>query len=267
MEIVYPWIPAILQFVLAIHMLRRKLYHWFPFFLAYTLFSFVATAIRQAFIMHAPSYTLIYIIIYWGSEIVYGVLALGAISEAFKRIFFSYYRTFRLFRIVFPTVIFFIIAIAYYNAIKYPLPIYRIAALIYTVQLDIHWLQLGLLLFIALLVKVLNAKVRQYEFGLLSGFGVSSASIMVAYLLVYEFRTKHEILLRYISTVGYLVAVIVWLYFFMKPQPPRVKVAAVDVEKMAELMKAQLEAVDRMLSWSEILSWMRRLFWRRKDDS
>ncbi len=267
MEVVYPWIPAILQFVLAVHMLRGKLHRNFRFFFAYTLFSVVATAIRQAMIAHNPYYTIAYIFTYWSTEITYCILALGAISQAFKRIFFSFYRISRLFRFVLPASIVLIITIACYNAVKYPLPAYRVFALIYAIELNIHWLELALLLFIALLAKVLNAKVPQYEFGLLLGFGISSASIMVAYLLFYEFRTKHEISLRYISTVGYLVAVIVWLYFFLKPQPQRVKVAAVDVEKMAELMKVQLEAVNRMLSWSEILSWMRRLFWRRKDDS
>jgi hypothetical protein len=260
MEIIYPWFPAILQLVLVVYMLRRKLYRHFQFFFAYTVFSVAATTARQSVIKH----NFIYWITYWPTEVIYGILALAAISEAFKRIFLSFYTTFRWFRLVLPGIIFLIIALAAWSAVQYPLSLPGIPAVIYNFHLGIHFLELGIMLCLILLVRILGAQLQQPASGILYGFGTSAGFTMLSYLLIYEFRTKHEISLRYISSMGYLVAVVVWLYFFFKPQPPRVKVTAVDVEKLAELMKTQLDATKRMLPWREILSWIRTLFWRRK---
>src|SRR5437899_1676890 len=101
LDTVYPWIPAILQMALALHIVRKKLYSCFPFFLSYTLFSVIATAVRQTVLHDARLYRPVY----WGTEGVYGVLALAAISESFKRIFSRFYAGFRWFRFVLPGII------------------------------------------------------------------------------------------------------------------------------------------------------------------
>src|SRR6267154_6053471 len=131
----YPWIPASLQLVLAVYILRRKHYRPFPFFFAYTLFSVIATVARQAVTGRALAYW----VISWGTEAVYGILALASISEAFKRIFFSFYRTFRWFRLVLPGIIILIVAITAWSAIQYPLSLPRIPTVIYNFHLGIHF--------------------------------------------------------------------------------------------------------------------------------
>jgi hypothetical protein len=239
---VYPWIPALLQMSLAVHIVRKRFSSSFQFFLSYTLFSVIATIIRQAVMHDAKLFSLIY----WSTEIIYGALALAAIGESFKKTFSRFYARYRWFRLVLPGIICFIVALAYWNAIQSRPPYPKMDAMMYSIDLGIHWLEAGILFFFIIIVKIAGARLRLREFGILLGFGVSALVTMVTDLLISEFRMKTGFLYRYGSALGYLLAVVVWLYVFFRPQPQKVRVA-VDPPEIAALMRMYLDIAKGML--------------------
>jgi hypothetical protein len=80
-------IPAALQVALLVVLSRRKLSLQFPFFFTYTAYSVAATFARLC-LLHRP---MTFFIVYWVTEMIYGVLALLAILEVFKPTLGAYF--------------------------------------------------------------------------------------------------------------------------------------------------------------------------------
>src|SRR5437762_1228785 len=91
-------IPVILQIAVAFIFIRRGLYRrsQFPLFFVYTVYSIVAQILRQS--VHGQWYS----VLYWGTELFYGLLALLAVREAFRWVFGLSYQDDWRFRLILP---------------------------------------------------------------------------------------------------------------------------------------------------------------------
>jgi hypothetical protein len=56
--------------------------------------------------------------------------------------------------------------------------------------------------------------------GISTGFGAHATLLLLAGLLRSEFGTKFNFLLIYGSLVAYLLALLIWLWYYGSPQPP-----------------------------------------------
>lgn len=240
----------VLLLALTISFIKRKLYKRFPYFFVYVLYSTIAGVLREI----PNNQPMMYFVLYWSTEAIYSLLALAAINEAFKRVFFSFYLIYSWFRFVLPGIIVFVLLLATWEKIRFPPPhVPRFVAAIYSADLGIHWIELGILLFFILLVKFYGLGVEPREFGIILGFGTSAIVTMLADLLRSEFGTKFELCYRYAPPLGYLLAVAMWLYVFLRPEPPKKK-TEVDPKQLLELLQWQMEMARKMFKW------------RRKDD-
>ena len=197
---------------------------------------------------------LAYYCAYWITDALYGLLTLLAIREVFKRVFFSFYLIYSWFRFVLPGIITFVLLIVVWDHMRYPPPYAsRIVVAIYSADLGIHWIELGILFFFILLVKFYGVGLGPREFGIVLGFGISGMITMLADLLFSEFGTKFELFCRYAPPLAYLLVVAMWLYVFLRPEPPKKK-TAVDPKQLLDLLQWQTEMARKMFKR------------RRKDD-
>src|SRR5258708_26606758 len=101
--------------VLAVLLIRRKVYREYPFFFAYVLSSVLILAFKLSVI---GSY-LIYFKVYWVGEAFYAVGTLFVLYEAFRWVFYGFHELWW-FRLFFPVVVVIIYAIAVTRALLHP---------------------------------------------------------------------------------------------------------------------------------------------------
>jgi hypothetical protein len=86
---------------------------------------------------------------------------------------------------------------------------------------------------------------RQYEFGILAGFGLNASITMIAYLLRFEWGSSFETFFRYGPPVAYFLATLIWLHaFFHPPQPmPR---SQMDYQEMLGVVRRSRELLEKI---------------------
>src|SRR5258708_3096476 len=122
----------VLLLVVTILFIKRKLHRSFPSFFVYVLYSAIAGILRET----PNNRPMMYFVLYWSTEAIYGLLALAAIREVFKRVFFSFYLIYRWFRLVLPGIMIFVLLLATWEKVRYPPPhVPRFVAAIYSADL------------------------------------------------------------------------------------------------------------------------------------
>lgn len=209
-------VPAVLQGWLAISLFRRKLHMSFRFFFFYTTFASVASLAKFAV---QPSYRL-YFVTYWATEAAYSILSLFAILEIFPFVFKSFSRA-KGFRVVVGAVIFIMVALSAIHAIFDP-PIQAgpLIVAIYSLEIGVRYVQGGVFILFVVMSVFYRVPLRRYPFGVAFGFGLLAASRLAAALLRSEFGTRFKFLFTYMPGVVYVLAVLIWLLTFLKPEPP-----------------------------------------------
>lgn len=213
--------PA-LQLLLIGILASRKIYRRFPFFFAYTVYSIAAAVVLTVVIIRFPTR---YYEFYWITQFIYGLLALLAIIEVFESVL-------RLFgfdgwgwRVLLPSAILIIAAISVSRALYHPLygqanPLAHLAAGAYAFQLSVHCLQAGILL-LCLTPRRRYGVLWHYDTGIVAGLGFYAFVSLVAAVIGLKLGGRFEPVFRYLPAGAYIGAVIVWLFVFVRPEPPR----------------------------------------------
>lgn len=195
--------------------LWRRLYSEFPWFFAYLASSLVVTAVR--FSIRGDYLTIFKV--YWTTEALYALLALLALHEVFRRVFLAFY-LFRWFWPVFPTVIAGIVLVTFTSGLRVAKEAPQLVRLVLAVGVTAKYAEAGLFVVFVLLVALLNVTWRTYAFGIVNGFAVSALGGWLSYGVTSEFRTKFTALAKYSHPVAYILAVVIWLITFMRPEAP-----------------------------------------------
>jgi hypothetical protein len=206
--------PLVLLF-LTVVLYRRRTHIDFPLFFAYILYVPIATALRIS-VSGKPA---IYFWLYWATQLIYGVIEVLVIREVFHRIFSFSHKPHRIARSLFPVTVVLMLALTVWQAIFHPLGhgVYWEVNAIYWFDLCVHFLEGIILLLLLSLRWLFPFKWRQYELGILAGFGVAAGATVFAYIPRFVGGPQYEIFFRYGPPVGYIVATVIWLLVFVQP--------------------------------------------------
>jgi hypothetical protein len=144
-SLLFGLLPAAVQAAVLVILARRRLYHRFPFFFAYTLYSILVTVVRLR-TMGTPA---VFFVSYWSTEIVYGILELLAIREVFKSVLEMYYSLYRWTRWLLPIAVTVMFGNSIWRAIYRSVgggPLGGLAAGVYSLVLGILCLQAAIFL-------------------------------------------------------------------------------------------------------------------------
>jgi hypothetical protein len=207
--------PALEIWLLSIFF-RRRLYREFPFFFTYIVSS-ILIAISRLSVAHNYQ---VYFNIFWATAVIYGILALLALYEVFHWVFLEYYSYWRWFRLVFPGVVTLVLLLSLWYAFKHP-PVQAspVISMVLVFGLAVNFIQIGLFLLFFGLVKLFDLSWWTYSFSIVLGFAVAATGSAGAYLLRSDFGTKFNTLVTYAPPVSYIVAVLLWLIVFRRPEP------------------------------------------------
>jgi len=211
-------VGPVLQTCLVFLLVRRRASITFPFFFAYTVFAVLAELCKFALSLHQRN-TLSYFYLYWGAEVVYAVLGFLAIHEVFRRVFENFNRL-PWFEFLLPGVGVIMVGIAFLIPVVHP-PVQTEPLLetIFSLQIAVRCLQLGVFFLIFLLARIFDLDYRQYAFGIAVGFGIAAAGILLGTLVRTGLGLDFIIFFQYFPSVAYCIAVTVWLASFVRPEP------------------------------------------------
>ena len=240
--------PA-LQLWLLIILLRRRLYNQFLWFCIYTGFAVAAGIAEFAVRNHRP----IYFYLYWVSEAIYAILGFFAIQEAFRRVFRNFY-VLRWFRFLLPGVgvVMLVLAIleGYFNP---PIQVVPWAATIYVAEIAVRCLQVGIFALFVLLVRLYFLPWQNYAFGISVGFSIAAFGMFTSMMLVSALGTKILLAAQYTPALAYLIAVLIWLASFIKPEPPNPyqgMVSSFTPEELLALLRSYTQELKGLLKRS-----------------
>ena len=217
-DIAFGLFPPVLQTWLALLLLRRRAYKSFPFFFTYTAFAVVAELCKFALAQYFRS-TMIYFYTYWAAEAIYATLGFLAIHEVFRQVFENF-KGLPWFKFLLPTVGLGMLAIsALIPIVHRAVETAPILEGIYSLQIAVRCLQIGVFFLIFFLARVFELDYRQYAFGIAAGFGIAAAGILLGTLVRTGLGLKFLMFFRYVPPVAYCIAVTVWLVSFVRVEP------------------------------------------------
>jgi hypothetical protein len=186
--------------------------------------------------------------IYWITAALDGMLALLVLREVFHRVFALPYAMYRWFRFLLPVTVLIILSISIWEMIYHPFgrsALGRLVSAVYWFDLGVHALEGAILLLVVALTLIFPVEWRQYEFGILAGFGISAGVTMFADLLRFVGGSTYETFFRYGPSVAYLLVTLIWLHAFIQPlqSPPR---SQMDWEEMLGVVHRSREMLEKI---------------------
>jgi hypothetical protein len=233
------WItPIVIQSVIVMVMLRRRLSKVFPVFFAYT----ALVPARELFLLFIRDHRELYFRTYWLGEAIVVALSLAVIYEVIRHVIrpYAFLR-----RLVLKS--FWIVGIA---ALGVGLTMFVSSSLsdhpesrfdiIILAERSVRFLQACLLIVLILLMSRLGVTWQYYAVGIATGFGVYS----VSYLAFLELRAHLHLIsnstLVFLNSAAYNVAVATWAIYFVPPRQRKVVVESLPTTDIAH--------------WNEVLS-------------
>jgi hypothetical protein len=185
-----------------------------------------------------------YVTIYWWTEAIGVVVIVGAVRESFLRIFRGF-TGMQWFRWTVSGVIAAVVAYSAWKAVYAP-PVQgnRLTALVIGSEFLFRWGIAIIALLTTILSYLLNEPMDTWEDAVITGFGLASAAFVISVILVSFFGMRYLFLSKYIPSVGYFVAVFMWIRVFSRPvQGFGFKELGIGPEEMLRIMRDYREAV------------------------
>lgn len=239
--IIFLWAAPVLQFVLVLVFLNRRIFlAKFPAFFGYTCFAVAANVLKIAFLHNGP----VYYWVYWSTEVIYGVVALLVMQEVFGMVW-DMSQGLRRFSVW--ALILVIAGASVLWGFYRPDGIGTLTAInaaFRTFTAGVHGVEVLLL---GLAVRLIR-KLTRYHLGIMLGFG-TSASVQVLAYVAYFFHRGPLLteVMHYAPLSAYLASAGIWLSTFLSK--PRVTTrldpdAALDwigdQERIAKEMSSEL---------------------------
>jgi len=194
---------------------KRQIRHLFPLFFTFTLYTLLVTVFRLATVADYRTY----FYVYWSTDAPLVALSLVALHEAFHWVFEGFYRLWW-FRLFYYGTIALVLAVAIRNAfVSPPVQAHPVISLILDIGIAVNFVLGGIVALFYILKKLLVVEPRRYAYGIVLGFGISSAGPLIGYLAFSGFGTKAQTFAKYCSTVAYILGVAIWVASFIRPEP------------------------------------------------
>ena len=219
-------LPAALQAALMVILVRRRLYLRFPFFFTYTAYS-IAVTLAQLWVMDRP---VMFFVLYWSTEMIYGLLALLAIHEVFKSVLETYYSLHHWMRWLPPLAFLTVLGNSMWQALYRPMgrtAIAHFAAGAYAFVPGVLCLQ-AIVFVVCLrlgLRKHYPMRWGRYSAGILTGFGMVAVATLLIFMARFRFGPGMELLFRYGPPAAYAGAALTWVKAFYREEPPMTRKA------------------------------------------
>jgi hypothetical protein len=234
------WILGpLLQFVVAVIIIHRRLLKEIPFFWGYTVFHVLLAVTSYA--ASRVSYRA-YFDVYWGAEIVDMVLTLLVIQELFSHAFAPYESIRTLGRILFRSAALIMIissillaASSSGSGSSSPL-VDRFISL----ERSVHVLEIGVLFVLFLVCRIFGITWQRFTFGIAIGMGLTLSGEAIAAALRAFLGPAGNQLYVWLEPVSYTVATGIWAYY------------ALSVDREAELSSAT-EFPTQLAEWNRAL--------------
>ena len=222
----YLWIaPHALQIVIAIIMIRRKLYRDFPIFLTYTIFQVLLEGTLFA-LDHSPSVSgPLYWAVYWPGSVVSIALRFAVISEVFGQVFSNYPGLKELSRVLFRWASAVLLLMAVLVATHTPSDgLSSLLSAIHVLDRAVGLMQSGLLLLLVGFSSYFGLSWRNITYGIAIGLALFSSMD----LAMEAIRTGSVAgyIFDMVNMATYHCCVMIWLVYLLAPETARRTVKA-----------------------------------------
>ena len=204
--------PSILLVVLLGILIRVRAYREFSWFVAYVGYAVGADAARFFTRNHQSAY----FFTYWGTDAGYAVLGILVLYQVFNAVFRNLTRLWYV-RLIFPAMVVFAIVLAFSRYELFPsrVPGSLLTAIVVG-ELAVRLLQVSIFCLLVALVFLFGLHWRQYAFGIAAGFGVYATTALTATTEFYESGTRLIFVWGTALLLSYIVAVLIWIWFFAR---------------------------------------------------
>ena len=228
-----------LEIWLVVLLVKRGARRHFRIFFIFVLYSILVAAARLMTIGHYRSY----FYVYWSTDALLVLLSLAALHEVFYWTFEGFYRLWW-FRLFYYGTIAAALTIAVRNAfVSPPVQPHPVISMILNISIAINFIRGGIVGLFVVLHRMLVVEFRRYAYGIVTGFGISSAVPLIGYLLFSEFGKKLEIFAQNASAVAYILGLAIWVASFIRPEPPEKEwTPPMSPEQMVEEVQSYLKA-------------------------
>lgn len=229
------WLLVILK-----RQIVRKQLPWFVFYIAWEVCSGCISLALLAIDRHLHD------AVYWWLEAVEIALIVTAVRESFLRIFGGFTKM-RWFRWTVTGVILAVVAYAAYKAIYYP-PVQgnRLTVLVAGAEFFFRWGIAGIGFLSIILSWLVDEPTHAREDAVVTGFAVISITFVGYVIIVSLFGTKYLFFAKYIPSVGYFIAAILWIRIFSRPEEKGIGFDDIGIgpEEMLKLVRGYQKAMD-----------------------
>jgi len=216
----YLWIaPHALQLIIAIVMIRRRLFNDFPLFLAYTIFQAIGSTILFILDHVEAVSTYQYWYTHWVLSLISIGLRFGVIWEVFRHIFRDYAGLQGLTRVVFRGALVVLLFVAIVIAARAPeVGSLHILSRVHILDLFVDIIQAGLWVLLIGMAHYFGLSRGTFAFGIVFGLGIFSTvdlatetiRVWTGFIAGYAFDL--------VSMATYHCCVVVWLVYLLAPQ-------------------------------------------------
>jgi hypothetical protein len=235
------WVtPIVIQSVIAIVMVHRKLLKIFPAFFAYT----IVVPFREILLLFSRNH--LYSRAYWFTEAIVVALSLGVIYEVIWHLIRPYpflrQFAFRFFWIV--AVVALALGLIMFLFSNPPVRPNSLFEIIILAERSVRFIQACLLIVLILLMSRLGLTWQYYAVGIATGFGVYSASRLALLELQAHLHLIADRNLQLLNSAAYNVAVVIWALYFVPSHSRKVMVESLpstDIARWNEVLSEYLK--------------------------
>lgn len=233
----------LLVLAVAFVMVCRKLQREFPLFFIYLL-TVSAADVARLMLFHYRL-KLPYFYTYWITEAVGVLLAFLVLYEVFLIRLFPAFNTTKVYRWLFPTAGIIVVGLTMWLFFSAPFSgPSKLITFIGAATMALNFCQVTFLIFFAGLIWYMSHEWRRHELGIAGGFAFHASVKLIAtgqWVANSYLPTKVDQLPR----IGYLIAVVIWLFFLSKSDPIPAEVPITE-EMAAEADRAYQDIVHLM---------------------
>ena len=208
----------ILEVCVAVLMFRREQHKQFPWFFTYMLFAVLGSFTETLTSNHY--YT--YFVVYWTDSIGFVILSLFSLHEVFRKIFDVFY-VYRWFWLVFPGFVLAILGFAWrYGVAHPPVEAHPTISLILSLVTGVNIIEAAIFVLFFAMARFFKIIWRGYSLGIVEGFAAVGIG-GVAFALRSMWGPAFNGVFKYVVSLSYILAVILWLDTFRRPPVPEPK--------------------------------------------
>jgi len=214
-EFVLPALGGVLEVSIIAFLIRRGIQSEFHAYTIYIVFALAQVIAGELTILHPAEY----LYVFWITSPVEVGLTLLAVLESFWRVF----RSFRLlswFRFVLPVAIGTAMTYSAVQGYRFP-PIETTpaGAAMINAAMTSHYVILAVALLFFLLAGFFHIPARIHEHRFVLGFGVASLAAVLGASVRAVFGSRFEFVSMQAQPIGYIVALLIWLFAVVHPLP------------------------------------------------